>query len=152
MSNLFQVVLSRPDLVERARTEPELVPRIVGELLRFEPPVATLPRLAAQGGRVGDTDIAPGTLVIAALAGGNRDPAVFTDPDVFDPDREEGELLTFGSGPKFCPGWNLARSQLVTALSVVLQRLPGLRLVRDAEPQGAILRSVPSLDVEWDAG
>ncbi|MCW2500295.1 MAG: cytochrome monooxygenase [Frankiales bacterium] len=152
MSNLFRLLLERPELLARARHEPDLRPRLVGEALRFEPPVAVLPRLAPHGGRIGDTEVAPGSLLLAALAGGNRDPEVFADPDRFDPDRSERELLSFGFGPKFCPGWNLARSQLLAALEVVLERLPGLRLVGGPPPQGAILRAVPELHVAWDVG
>jgi cytochrome P450 len=151
MSNLFAVLLARPDLMDRARVEPELPPRIVGELLRYEPPVPLLPRLATQTGRIGGVDVPAGTLLVAGLAAANRDPDVYADPDVFNPDRDEGELLTFGFGPKFCPGWNLARSQLLAALGVVLERLPGLRLIEDAQPQGAVLRSTPRLPVRWDA-
>jgi cytochrome P450 len=108
-----------------------------------------LPRLATQEAAVGNTVVPGGTLLLAALAGGNRDPEVFTDPDAFDPDRDEAEVLSFGVGPKFCPGWNLARSQLAAALTVVLDRLPGLELVEAAEPQGAILRATPSVRVRW---
>jgi cytochrome P450 len=151
MSNLFAVLLARPELVERARTETELRRRIVGELLRYEPPVPLLPRLATGPGTIGGVEVPAGTLLVAGLAAANRDPDVYVEPDVFDPDREEGELLTFGFGPKFCPGWNLARSQLLAALDVVLDRLPGLRLVDDAQPAGAVLRSTPRLAVRWDA-
>ena len=149
MSNLLRNVLTRRDLVERAAADPSVVPSLVSESLRFEPPVAVLPRLATQPARIGDTDVPAGTLLLAALAAGNRDPAVFSDPDVFDPDRSEGEPLTFGVGPKFCPGWNLARSQLATALSVVIERLPGLAVVDAAEPHGAILRSTPRVIARW---
>jgi cytochrome P450 len=149
MSNLFAVLLARPELVERARVEPALRPRIVGELLRYEPPVPLLPRLATRPGTVGGVEVPAGTLLVAGLAAANRDPSVYADPDAFDPDRQEGELLTFGFGPKFCPGWNLARSQLLAALEVVLERLPGLRLAADVQPEGAVLRSTPHLPVRW---
>jgi cytochrome P450 len=149
MSNLFRNVLTRPELVARAAADPAVVPSLVSESLRAEPPVAVLPRLATQEAAVGNTVVPGGTLLLAALAGGNRDPEVFTDPDAFDPDRDEAEVLSFGVGPKFCPGWNLARSQLAAALTVVLDRLPGLELVEAAEPQGAILRATPSVRVRW---
>jgi cytochrome P450 len=149
MSNLFRNVLTRPELVARATADPAVVPSLVSESLRTEPPVAVLPRLATQEAAVGNTVVPGGTLLLAALAGGNRDPEVFTDPDAFDPDRDEAEVLSFGVGPKFCPGWNLARSQLAAALTVVLDRLPGLELVEAAEPQGAILRATPSVRVRW---
>jgi cytochrome P450 len=108
-----------------------------------------LPRLATQEAVVGDTHVPAGTVLMAALAGGNRDPEVFADPDVFDPHRDEAEVLSFGVGPKFCPGWNLARSQLAAALSVVLERLPGLDVLESREPQGAILRSTPRVSCRW---
>lgn len=149
MSNLFWTLLTQPGLVERARREPALRPGIVQELLRWEPPVAVLPRFTVTGGRIGDVDVPPGSLVLAGLAAANRDPAVFDDPDRFLPDREEKEILTFGFGSKYCPGVNLARRQLLAALDVVLERLPGIRLAGAAAPSGAVLRSVKSLPVVW---
>jgi len=149
MSNLFWALLTQPGLVERARREPALRPGIVHELLRWEPPVAALPRFTVAGGRIGGEDVAPGSLVLAALAGANRDPDVFDDPDRFLPERDEKEILTFGFGSKYCPGVNLARRQLLAALDVVLERLPELRLAGSAAPSGGILRSVKSLPVVW---
>ena len=149
MSNLLGLVLSRPELLERARDDEALRPRVVGEALRYEPPVAQLPRLAAHGGVVGGAEVAPGTLLLASLAAANRDPEVFDRPQAFDPDRTETDLMAFGLGPKFCPGWNLARAELLAALTVVLERLPDLELVEAAEPQGAILRATPSVRVRW---
>ena len=138
MSNLFALLLSDPALWDRARQDPAVRPRLVAEALRLEPAVALLPRLGEGG-----------TLVMAALAAANRDPDVFERPDAFDPDRRESEVMSFGFGPKFCPGWNLARSQLLAALEVVLERLPRLSLTAPAQPQGAVLRATPALPVRW---
>ena len=143
MSNLFGLVLPRPELHDVD------VALLVSESLRLEPPVPILPRLATQEAMVGDTLVPADSLLLAALASGNRDPAMFSDPDSFDPHRDEAEVLTFGVGPKFCPGWNLARSQLATALAVVLERLPELRIVEAAPPQGAVLRSTPQVLARW---
>ena len=145
MSNLLALVLPRRELHDVP------VERLVAESLRLEPPVPVLPRLATQEATVGDTEVAAGTLLLAALAAGNRDPEVFPDPDAFDPDRDEAEVLSFGVGPKFCPGWNLARSQLAAALSAVLEHLPGLEVVDAAPPEGAILRATPRLVARWSA-
>lgn len=151
MSSLFWTLLTQPGLAERARHEPPLRPGIVHELLRWEPPVAALPRFTVAGGTIGGQEVPPGSLVLAALAAANRDPDVFEDPDRFRPDREEREILTFGFGSKYCPGVNLARRQLGAALDVVLERLPGLALAGPAAPTGAVLRSVKSLPVTWRA-
>jgi len=150
MSNLFSLVLRDDSLLDRARQDPASRPRIVGECLRYEPAVAQLPRIAAHGGTVAGDDVGPGTLVVASLAAANRDPDVFDRPHVLDPDRSETELMSFGQGPKFCPGWNLARSELLAALEVVLERLPGLQCVEATAPEGAILRQTRSVRVRWD--
>ena len=151
MSNLLWALLTTDGLVERAAAEPDLPPRIVHELLRWEPPVALLPRLSGGGGNIGGVHVEGGTLVLAGLAAANRDPDVYADADRFDPDRPEGEVLTFGFGPKFCPGSHLARRQLLVALEVVLKRLPDLRLVSAEPPAGAVLRSSPSVTATWRA-
>jgi cytochrome P450 len=143
MSNLLTLVLPRRDLHDLP------VERLVAESLRLEPPVALLPRLATQDASVGGAEVPAGTLLVAALAGGNRDPEVFRDPDAFRPDRDDGEVLSFGVGPKYCPGWNLARSQLAAALAAVLERLPDVEVVAAAEPEGAILRATPRLVARW---
>ncbi len=151
MSSMLRLVLTHPEVAERVRAEPAHASRVVHECLRYDSPVAVLPRLVARGGTVGGVELPAGSLVLAALAGANRDPAVFADPDRFDPDRDESDILTFGFGTKHCPGAHLGRRQLAAALTVVLERLPGLRLVEATEPSGGILRSVSTLRVSWDA-
>ena len=143
MSNLLRLVLPNPALHDVP------APLLVAEALRLEPPVPVLPRLATQDCEVGGTEVAAGTVLLAALAAGNRDPEVFGDPDAFDPQRGGAEVLSFGVGPKFCPGWNLARSQLAAALAVLLERLPGLDVIETTQPRGAILRSTPRLVARW---
>ena len=153
MGNLLSTLLARPDLLARARREPELRPALVHELLRFEPPVANLPRLATLPLRVAGEEVPPGTLLLLGLASANRDPALFAEPDRYDPDRPPQDVLTFGFGVKYCPGAHLARRELLTALDAVLERLPGLRLL-DAQgvaPEGATLRHPRALRVAWDA-
>src|SRR5271165_6388571 len=137
-------------MLARAADGLETCGRLVVESLRYEPPVAVLPRIVANTGIVGETELPAGSLVLCAIAGANRDPEVFPDPGRFDPDQDLRETLTFGFGSKFCPGSHLARRQMTVALHVLVSRLPDLRLIEATEPVGGILRSCRQLRVTWD--
>ncbi len=147
LGTLLRRALTEPGLWERLRADRSLLPAVVHESLRVEPPVALLPRLAADGGEVAGVELPPGALVLCGIAAANRDPAVFSDPDRFDPDRPETEVLTFGFGSKFCPGSHLARQQLTAALDVLLERLDDVQVVESPEPTGPVLRRVERLRV-----
>lgn len=151
LSTLLHRLMTEPGLLDRALDEPDLLPRIVHESLRLEPPVSVLPRVALHGGEIDGVAIPEMGVVLCAIASANRDPEVFVDPDRFDPDRAESEILTFGFGSKFCPGSHFARQQMLAASAVVLSRLPGLRLVEATDPVNAVLRRCEGLTVAWDA-
>ncbi len=113
--------------------------------------MATLPRLAPLGARFGDQEYEPDTLLLFGIAAANRDPRAWSNPDEFDPTREPQDVVTFGFGQKFCPGSHLARREMLTALGVVLERLPGLTLAdpTGALPVGGVLRHPTALHVTW---
>lgn len=154
LSNLLWALLHRPELLERIRETPELRPIVVRELLRWEPPVPLLPRMALREGTIGGITIPAMSMILAGIASANRDPERFSQPDEFDIDRPDTDILTFGFGTKFCPGTHMAKQQLLAALDVLLDRLPRLRLAESdsgAVPSGCNLRSVSSLRCEWDS-
>jgi cytochrome P450 len=153
LGNAFSALLHRPDLLAQARDDEHFRVGVVHELLRWEGPVATLPRLAPLGAQFGDKSFPPGTLLLFGIAAANRDPRVWSEADTFDPAREPREIMTFGFGQKFCPGSHLARRELLTALGIVLERLPGLVLADPdgALPVGGVLRHPRALHVTWDA-
>ena len=90
-----------------------------------------------------------------SIAGANRDPAVFSDPDAFDIRRPNaGRQLAFARGPHFCLGAHLARLEAQVAVETVLARLPGLRLDarHPSAPRGLVFRKPPDLRVRWERG
>ena len=111
---------------------PELAGRAVEESMRYLGAVRGTARFAAEDVVYRDVLFPQGTLVATSLAGANRDPEAFDDPDVFDITRERTTAqMTFGSGIHFCMGAALARAELQEALPLLARRMPGL--ARDGE-------------------
>ena len=77
------------------------------------------------------TTIPAGAAVVPLIHAANHDPREFPDPDRFDIDRHPNNHLAFGHGVHFCLGANLARLETRIALTVLVQRNPGLRLAVD---------------------
>ena len=147
IANALWHLLTNPGQLALVRAEPQLLANAVEESLRLEPAAATIDRYATR-----DADpIRAGDLVSVSIAAANRDPAVFEDPDRFDVQRANAKLhLAFAHGPHVCIGMHLARLEAHTALRVVLDRLPGLRLAEPTAPRGLVFRKPPALRVDWD--
>jgi len=157
IANGMLTLLRYPEQLERVRSEPEYVIRVVEELLRFEPPVQMIPsRSALEDIPLGETTIPAGSGIILATAAGNRDAARFTDPDQFDPERQdgvEGQHLGLGGGVHYCFGAPLARLEVQIALQTLARRLENPRLVQDPPEYrpSPVLRGPIHLPVEIDA-
>jgi cytochrome P450 len=139
---------------ERVLADRGLVEPAVEEALRLEPAAAVVDRFATADVRLGPAAIRRGDLVTVSLAGANRDPARYPDPDRYDLDRVNArQHLAFASGPHFCVGERLARVEARAALGALLDALPGLRLdpAQPTKPQGLVFRKPPVLRVSWPA-
>jgi cytochrome P450 len=152
LGNTLFAVLRDADAVARLRAEPERIPLAVDEMLRWEPPLGLLPRLAPKDAVVAGQQIEAGTLLLFGIASANRDPAVYENPDRFDLERRPQRLLTFGFGSHYCPGSHLARAQIAVGLRALLDRLPNLRLTAPeaAVPWGTVMRGPRTLPVTFE--
>jgi cytochrome P450 len=153
LGNLLYALLRHPDELEAARRDPLRMPLLVEELLRWEPPVALLPRLCLTGTTLGGISIPPESQVLFAIAAANRDPGVFQDPDRFDPERRTRDKLTFGLGSHSCPGLHMARANIRIAAQAILDRYSRIELLdhAEAQPRGTTLRGPRSLRVSLRA-
>jgi cytochrome P450 len=135
---------------ERLCADPAIAPAIVEEALRWETPIAVLPRMSASRPiEHHGAAIAPDSWVLFAAAGANRDPAHYTDPHRFDIDRHPTDTLTFGRGVKSCPGMHLAKRNMTVALQVLAERLGRIELLDPdrAVPRRTVLRCPEALRV-----
>lgn len=153
IANAILHVLSNPEARASIERDAALVPAAVEESLRLEPAAAVVDRYATRDVELGGARIGERELVVVSLAGANRDPAVFDDPDTFDLSRDNARLhVTFAQGPHVCIGMHLARLETRVALERLLARLPGVRLdpKRPSAPRGLVFRKPPTLWVEWE--
>lgn len=108
--------------------DPSLIPNAVEEILRFDPPVQGLSRVATRDVELVDRKLPKGARVHMLFAAANRDPRVFPQPEEFDVARTPNNHLSFGFGIHFCLGASLARMELQVGLEELLQRAPNFRL------------------------
>ncbi len=150
LGNLLFALLRHEDAWSQLQQHPEQIGAAVDEVLRWETPIAVLPRMSAgEPVEFYGVEIPADSWVLFAMAGANRDPAVFPDPDRFDIGRSQTDTLSFGRGVKSCPGMHLARRNMVVAIEAMLERMPELELL-DAEaavPRRTVLRSPDALRV-----
>ncbi len=152
--NLLVALLSEPSRWDAVRADRSLLRGAIEEALRWEPPITTVMRVAARDCEFGGLAIPAGTNVAVSVAAANRDPKRYPDPDRFDPARPNIAHLTFGGGPHLCLGMHLARMEAAVAVNALLDRLPDLRLDRNAPPPqvvGMAFRSPAALPVEFSA-
>jgi len=148
--SLFACVLADPALRAQALRSAKDREAIAAEGLRWQAPTAMLPRMATGDIKLGDAHIKKGDWVLFGITAANSDPKVFPDPRKFDPSRDNRELISFGRGVHFCLGMHLARRELETALKVVLERYPNIRLTpgKPVEYVGGVLRGPRELWVQ----
>jgi cytochrome P450 len=151
LGSLMVGLLETPGSLDRLRANPDARSAAVEEALRWEPPTALLPRMTVTGGKFGEEELGPNSIVLLAIAGANRDPAVFPDPDRFDIARKTAGHLSFGRGNHFCLGSHLARAEMRTALDVLLERLRDIELLEPPTMQGAVLRGPDRLQIRFRA-
>lgn len=149
LGNGIALLAEAPDQLARLQADPSLWPNAVDEILRVDPPVLLTGRMALRDTEIDGRRVREGAMVTTVLAGANRDPEVFTDPDTFDVTRENArDHLAFGYGRHHCLGASLARIEGEIGLRSVFERFPGIALRPGARRRSTrILRGYEVLPV-----
>ncbi|KAL2048968.1 hypothetical protein ABVK25_010821 [Lepraria finkii] len=143
---LFQTMAQRPDVLDRVREENYKVRNgniraavdldqlesitytraVVKELLRYRPPVIMVPYLAKKAFPITDSYTVPkGAMIVPTTYMALRDPKVYENPDIFEPERYYSgdaeakgakNFLVFGTGPHVCIGQHYAQINLALFL------------------------------------
>jgi cytochrome P450 len=127
----FGYLAGHPDARRNLVANPDAIPNVVEELLRWETPVMGAARVATCPVQVAGIDIEPGEQVMVLLGAANVDDAELPDAGVVRWDRDTNRHLAFGGGVHRCLGSHLARIELRVALREWHRRIPDYRVKPD---------------------
>ncbi len=147
LGNGIALLHDHPDQLALLQREPERWPTAVEEVLRLDPPVLLTGRTVVRDTEIAGVRLSRGAVLTTLLAGANRDPEVFADPDTFDVTRTNAaEHVSFSGGRHFCLGAALARMEGEVGLRRLFERHPDLRLEPGARRRDTrILRGFATL-------
>ena len=149
IGNAAVALLEHRDALERVAREPERVPALVEEALRYDSPIQLVFRTVTSETELAGTRIPRGAIVAALLGSANRDERVFDEPDRFDVERDTRGHFAFGFGPHFCLGAALARLETRVALEALVPELVRCKRVgaRNERIDSFLVRGRAHLDV-----
>jgi cytochrome P450 len=136
----IRLFAENPDQWQRLREDPEgLAGAAADEVLRYEPITALTARITLEDVEYRGIEFPTNTVVLACALTANHDPEAYAAPEDFDitADRGRAKPLTFGAGPHFCLGANLARAELQEAFAFLAPRMETL------EPAGEPVYDTP---------
>lgn len=132
LSNLIFILATQPAIAGALKDNADddrFLNRFVEELLRVEPPVRGLSRMATRDVELGGTLIPKGSMMLNLYASGNEDPSVFPCPRDFDVNRPNiGRQMAFGGGVHRCVGLALARMEIKITARELVKRLDDIKL------------------------
>jgi cytochrome P450 len=121
------------------------------EFNRWQSPVGMVPREVTRDEVVEGVQLHKGDRVFFMYSGANRDPRVFTDPEVYDITRDTAPSLAFGAGPHFCAGAAVSRVLVADiALPMLFNAFPKMRMDSEVAFHGWAFRGPRDVTVRWD--
>lgn len=152
IGNSLIALYRNPEQLAQAKADPSKMPAVVNECMRFDSSVQMAQRVALEDVEVHGVKLSRGDLICVCLGAANRDPEKFAEPNTLDINRDEGRMLSFGSGLHYCLGARLATLEIEAALSTIFERLPNLSLTNLDQLRyrhNSALRGVDTLLGTW---
>ena len=128
INNAVLCLIENPEQLARLRSQPDLLPSAIEEVLRYRSPLQWMMRTPRHDIEVHGQKIEAGKLVLPMIGSANRDPKQFRDPNRFDIARDPNPHIAFGHGIHSCLGAALSRMEARIALSDLLGRMKNIEL------------------------
>ena len=156
IGNGLREFLLHRDQWDAVTVDHKLAANAIEEVLRFSPSIVAWRRRTKKETNVGDVPLPTEANLLLLLGSGNRDEAVFEDPDRFHITRKNARAhLSLGYGIHYCLGAQLAKLQMSIVIETLPRRIPDLRLKPHqafAFVPNSSFRMPRALLAEWDRG
>jgi cytochrome P450 len=149
--NLLLCLARHPDQWATLKQNPDLIPNVFEEVLRFTSPVHTFCRTANANTTVSDIPIREGDKILCVLAAANLDAMRWQNPDVFDITRKSTGHVALGMGVHACVGRQVARFEARALLGALVSKVDRIELC--GEPKwrpGNALTTLASLPISFE--
>lgn len=131
LSNTVVMLDKHRDQLEKLRSQPELIPNAIEEVLRWRTPAPAITRMTVRDVTVRGVTIPAGSMVVLFLNAANHDPRMFADPHRFDVERKNANRhLAFAFGAHFCLGSPLARMEAQVFVKQWLELVKDYRITQ----------------------
>ncbi len=144
---------NNPDQYAKLRANPDLIPSLVPEIIRWQSPVIHMRRTALVDAELGGKQIKAGDKVVMWYISGNRDEDGIENANQFIIDRARPrQHLSFGFGIHRCVGNRLAEMQLTILWEEILKRFPVIEVVEEPKRgYSNLIRGIVSMPVRIPA-
>jgi cytochrome P450 len=147
LGHIVVTLASHPAIRDAAIEDASLIAPTIEEIMRWEPVVMRIPRVALNDTEIGGTPVRAGDQILLLTGAANRDPDRYADPDRLDIGRPHQAHLGFGFGMHSCLGVTLARLEARVATTRLLARTPHYRLAGPADYGAFGLRGPSCVEV-----
>ena len=149
LSHGLNELINHSDQFKLLQKEPHRINTAIDEILRFQPPIQINNRRCLENTTLGDIVIPKGSSVHMIIAGANRDPSQFFEPEIFNISRSPNRHLSFGLGIHICAGINLARLEAKIAFLGLLSSFREINLSKEPNIANRIrFREIKEMQVE----
>jgi len=139
-----------PQAWETWRQHPENKVDYAVELMRYMAMSTCIPRIVAKDFEWCGHHLKAGQVLMLVIAGGNRDPAEYANPEELDFGRRNDRALTFGPGLHHCIGHLLAKMQLGEFFTALVERFERVEILEEPEfPPVIVFRTVAALKTRF---
>ncbi|MDN3028051.1 cytochrome P450 [Streptomyces sp. S.PB5] len=133
ISSALYLFATHPEQWRLLKADPDLVPKAVNEIVRYESPIRAFSRTAARDTELAGVAFPKGSRVLVLYGSANRDPLEWDDPDTFDIRRDSARQLGFGQGTHGCAGQGLARLETSAILRALVERVDRIEVTGPPE-------------------